>query len=124
MSWKERPSPAPSSPKPRSKERPSEPRRDTSAHETTIFAAELGETVFVDLHGMSVDEARDELDKFLDTEFMNGTEVVKIVHGRGEQKLRKMVENHLAKHKLVEYHRGSQSPSQQGAVTFAVLAKK
>ncbi len=93
-------------------------------HEAAIFAAELGDAINVDLHGLSVEDATRELDSFLHHEFMNGTEVVKIIHGRGEQKLQKAVEKLLHNHPVVEYFRGSNSPTQMNAVTYAVLSRK
>lgn len=102
-----------------------EPAQTPSGHEATVFGAELGgPCVSVDLHGMTVEEAMNELDTVLDREFMAGTEVVKIIHGRGEQKLRRAVEGLLSKHQLVEFWRGSNAPTQAGAVTYAVLARK
>ncbi|MBU1348441.1 Smr/MutS family protein [Patescibacteria group bacterium] len=106
-------------------ERPTEPMQELSEHEAAVFGAELGgECASVDLHGMTIREATDALDASLDTEFMAGTEVVKIIHGRGEQKLRKAVEALLSTHQLVEYWRGSNAPTQAGAVTYAALARK
>ncbi len=93
-------------------------------HESAIFAAELGDAVKIDLHGLSVEDATRELDSFLHHEFMNGTEVVKIIHGRGEQKLQKAVMKSLHDNKIVEYFRGSNSPTQMNAVTYAVLSRK
>jgi DNA-nicking Smr family endonuclease len=93
-------------------------------HEAAIFSAELGDSVSVDLHGLDIESALRELDAFLHHEFMNETEVVKIIHGRGEQKLKNAVEKFLSTHGVVEYYRGSNSPSQAGAVTYAVLSRK
>ena len=95
-----------------------------SDHEAAVFAAELGESVSLDLHGMPVDDAVRELDAFLNHEIMTGTDVVKIIHGRGEERLRRAVEKYLKANPLVEYSRGSQAPAQAGAVTYAVLIRK
>jgi len=92
--------------------------------EAAVFAAELGDAISLDLHGLDVESAKHELDSFLNREFMQGTRVVKIIHGRGAEKLRRMVEQRLTKTPFVDYSRGAQSPSQQGAITYAVLAKK
>lgn len=92
--------------------------------ESSIFAAELGSAKSVDLHGLNIPAAEKELDAFLDREFMAETEVVKIIHGRGEQKIKQFVEKFLAKHPLVEHWRGSQNPAEQNAVTYAVLGRK
>ena len=108
------------------KEREPKPKSEQiSDHEASVFAAELGgEVAELDLHGLDVEDTRRELDKFLNHEFMQGSDAVKIIHGRGEQKLQKTVENFLSGHDLVEYFRGSQDPKQAGAVTYAVLAQK
>ncbi|MFH1077931.1 MAG: Smr/MutS family protein [Patescibacteria group bacterium] len=106
-------------------ERPTAQAESPSEHEAAVFGAELGgECASVDLHGIRVQEAVETLDALIDKEFMSGTEVVKIIHGRGEQKLRRAVEEHLSKHQLVEFWRGSNAPTQAGAVTYAVLARK
>lgn len=98
---------------------------DTRAdHEAAVFAAELGDAPEVDLHGLTMEEALNRLETFLHHEFMHGTETVKIIHGRGEEILRKAVQKTLSSHPLVEYSRGSNNPKQAGAVTFAVLARK
>ncbi|MBI4138574.1 Smr/MutS family protein [Candidatus Uhrbacteria bacterium] len=108
---KERPSPLPQRPK-------------NAEHETAIFAAEIGHAAPIDLHGLDTERARAETDAFLDRSFMNGEEVVKIIHGRGELKLKRVVEEILRNHPLVEYFRGSQSPSESNAVTYVRLARK
>lgn len=92
--------------------------------EATVFAAELGETVSIDLHGLHVDEAKAQLENFLHHEFMEGTEVVKIIHGRGTMKLKEAVQQLLEKESIVEYFRQSQNPSEMNAVAYAVLSKR
>ena len=91
-------------------------------HEAAIFAAELGGAPEIDLHGLATDEAIRELDAFIHREIMRGTEVVKIIHGRGDGILRKTVQKWLASQKeTVLYFRDTDNHLQQGAVTFAVL---
>lgn len=92
--------------------------------ESSIFAAELGGAKSLDLHGLTVPVAERELDEFIDRAFMNEIETVKIIHGRGNQKIRAIVEKRLAVHPLVEFWRGSQNPAEQNAVTYAVLGRK
>lgn len=100
---------------------PPEPVR-TDPHESAIFAAELGESPEIDLHGESVDVALSLLDAFLNHEFVAGTEVVKIIHGRGEGKLREAIHDALGKQTtLVASFRDAQSRKQQGGVTYAAL---
>ncbi len=96
----------------------------TNPYENAVFAAELGECPEVDLHGMSSDLALHELDRFLHQELMQDAEVIRIIHGRGEQILRKKIHAWLTKQKdldLVAYFRDAQNASQQNAVTYAAL---
>lgn len=91
-------------------------------HESAIFAAELGEATELDLHGQDVNLAVSQLDQFINHEFVAGTDVVKIIHGRGTGKLRDAIHAWLKKHpQMVAYFRDARGPSQQGGVTFAAL---
>ncbi|MBI5655115.1 Smr/MutS family protein [Candidatus Uhrbacteria bacterium] len=102
-----------------------EPSENTDPYEPAFFAAELGEAPEINLHGMSVDEALSEVDRFLHQELMRGSEVIRIIHGHGEQKLRAAIDKWLARQKeldLVAAYRGAQHRSgQQNAVTYAAL---
>lgn len=109
-------------------ERPKEPApelpRPSDQYETAIFAAELGSAPEIDLHGETVDEALVRLDQFINHEFVAGTEVVKIIHGRGSGKLRAAIHDYLRKQtELVAYFRDAQTPAQQGGATYAALHK-
>lgn len=92
--------------------------------EALIFAAELGDAPHVDLHGLSEHEAIRELDAALDRAFMRRERVLKIIHGRGTEKLKLAVGKFLKTHSLVSASRESEHPAQSGAVTYAVLAKR
>lgn len=92
--------------------------------ESAIFAAELGEAPEIDLHGQSVDAAIRELDDFLHQELMRGSEAVRIIHGRGNQILRKAIHVWLAKQQqleLVAGFRDAQNQREQNGVTYAAL---
>lgn len=92
--------------------------------ESAIFAAELGEAPEIDLHGLSADQALHELETFLHSELMRGSEVIRIIHGRGSQILRKKIHEWLKKQQsadLVALFRDAQNPAQQNAVTYAAL---
>lgn len=108
---------------PMSSERPS---AEQNPHETTAFAAELNEeTSTVDLHEMTVDEAVYALDSAVNHAFMEGEEAIRIIHGRGEGRLRQAVQDHLrGQTELVAYFRDSHAPGQTGGVTIAVLHSK
>ncbi|MBU2509118.1 MAG: Smr/MutS family protein [Patescibacteria group bacterium] len=82
-----------------------------SEYEAASFAAELGSAEEVDLHGMDTESAMHELDKALNHGFMTEVEVIKIIHGRGEQKLRNAVESYLKKCQFVELWRSSNNPA-------------
>jgi len=94
--------------------------------ESAIFAAELGEAPEIDLHGETVDAALHDLDRFLHQELMRGSEVIRIIHGRGNQILHKAIHVWLEKQKkldLVSYFRDAQNPREQNAVTYAALPR-
>lgn len=93
----------------------------TSPFEDALFAAELGDAPFVDLHGCTIDQAVHQLDQFLNHEFVSGTEAVKVVHGRGSGKMREAIHHFLKTQKLVAAFRDSNAPGEQGGVTIAAL---
>ncbi|OGL74454.1 hypothetical protein A3E39_01640 [Candidatus Uhrbacteria bacterium RIFCSPHIGHO2_12_FULL_60_25] len=94
----------------------------TNPHESAIFAAELGEAPEINLHGESVDVAIRLLDAFVNHEFVAGTDVVKIIHGRGEGRLHDAVRDYLkSQTELVAFFRDAQAKGQQGGVTYAAL---
>lgn len=93
--------------------------------ERKIFAADLGkEAPVFDLHGMRVDEALKEAEHILYTEFEKGTEILELIHGRGEGKLKQAIQDFLKSYPLVEYFRSSQHPSKMDASTFILLTRK
>jgi DNA-nicking Smr family endonuclease len=105
-------------------EAPKLPARSISDFEAAVFAAELGTAERIDLHGMTREDTVSELDKFLNHQFMEKTEVVKIIHGRGDQILKRAVEQYLKRCPFIEYFRNSNNPNESGGVTYAVIAKK
>ena len=94
----------------------------TSPHETAILAAELGSSVpTIDLHGDSADDAIYRLGNFIYSNHPLGTEVLKIIHGRGTQKLRRAIHEWLKSQKDILYFRDAEAPGQQGGVTYVVI---
>jgi dsDNA-specific endonuclease/ATPase MutS2 len=89
--------------------------------EIAIFAAEVGHAPEIDLHGKSRHEALGLLESFLNHEFVAGTEVVKIIHGRGNGILRNAIHKSLDGHELVARFRDADDPAQKGGVTYAAL---
>ena len=66
------------------------------------------------LLGRTTDEARDEVEKYLDDAFLAGLAAVRLVHGKGSGALRKAVRDLLAAHPLVESFRDGE-PGEGGA---------
>lgn len=99
--------------------------KEKDQYELEIFATELGgEAPVVDLHELTKDEAIGQLDQFINHEFVSGTEVIKIIHGRGTGKLRDSIHDFLRDHDLVARFRDADDPNQKGGVTFAALYSK
>jgi DNA-nicking Smr family endonuclease len=111
-------------PKPSTPKETSVERTTASEFEAALFAAELGGAPEIDLHGQSTDLALSEMETFLHAHLMSGSEVVRIIHGRGEQILRNSIMKRLGelkKQELVAAFRDTTNPAQQGAVTLVAL---
>ena len=94
----------------------------TSPYEAAIFAAEIGEAPSIDLHEENVNIALARLETFLHHEMMSGTEVIKIIHGRGTGTLRGAIHIWLQKQTaLVPYFRDTETTHGAGGVTYAAL---
>ena len=73
------------------------------------------------LLGRRADEARDQVEQYLDDAFMAGLTTVRVVHGKGTGTLRRVVREMLAAHPLVESFRDGE-PGEGGAgATVAAL---
>lgn len=94
--------------------------------EAAIFAAELTPNYepALDLHGLSVDAAKHELEEAINHAFMRREGVLKIIHGRGQEKLKFLVEKALKTHPVVDGWRGATDMPSIGAVTYAVLSRR
>ncbi len=97
--------------------------REHADAEAAIFAAELGHVPTIDLHGQTPDQAISLLDAFLNHECLQGTEAVKIIHGRGSGKLRTAVLAFLKEHPLAHLVKDASHVGQQGGVTYVALEK-
>lgn len=106
-------------------EKPPQSEPIVDSFEAAIFAAELGsEAPELDLHGLTVDEAVSEADRFINHEAVAGAEVVKLIHGRGEGKLRTVLHTWLKGQRgLVARFRDSNKPGEQGGVTYVALER-
>ncbi|PKK82846.1 MAG: hypothetical protein CVT49_11695 [candidate division Zixibacteria bacterium HGW-Zixibacteria-1] len=56
----------------------------------------------IDLRGMTVEEARESLDKFLDSAMLSGLQQLYVIHGKGTGKLRKELTEFLKRHSAVD----------------------
>ncbi len=102
-----------------------EARPDSQRSESLILAAELGDSLSLDLHDADdVEEGMRMLDQFLNQGFLEGAEVVEIIHGRGTGAMRRAVHGFLKDHALVKFFRDAENPSSVLGATYAVLEKK
>ena len=75
-----------------------------SAKQGAKAAYDSGNTVSREIHlrGMTVEEAKEELDRFLDRAVVAGLQQVYVIHGKGSGVLRKMLTEYLRNHPEVE----------------------
>ena len=87
-----------------------------------LFAADMlcdDDPGVLDLHGMTVEEARAALDLFLDHSLVAELNRVKVIHGKGQGTLAMFVRDALGKDKRVKTFRPS--TNQIGAAVVALL---
>ncbi len=71
-----------------------------------------GKNPELDLHGMSVDQAKSEIDSFLIEQINAGNGLVKIIHGWGTGKLQKQIGEYLRTHEDVKQLHPTANPGQ------------
>ena len=76
----------------------------------------------VHLRQMRVEEALLKLDKYLDTAFVSGLHHVRIVHGKGQGKVRSAVLEWVENHPHVDSFRGAELEEGGWGVTLVTLA--
>lgn len=74
-----------------------------------------------DLRGMTLDEAIDTVDKFLDDAALLSLNEVSIIHGKGTGILRQGIASHLRGHPHVKAHRGGKYGEGEDGVTVVTL---
>jgi DNA mismatch repair protein MutS2 len=85
-----------------------------------LFQAEAGADVpEVDLHGMRADEAVSYAEQLLQSSFVSGERVIRLIHGKGEGRLRESLHSWLRTHRLVARWREAAS----GGVTLVALVE-
>lgn len=75
----------------------------------------------INLLGKTVDEALNDLDKYLDDAYLAHLPSVRIVHGKGTGALRSAVQNHLKKTKFVDSYRLGEFGEGDAGVTIATF---
>jgi len=79
--------------------------------------------LFVDLHGLTVEEAIEKLDPYIDEAHYQGRERAHIIHGFGTGRLRKGIHKWLKEHQLVEKYELASIEQGGGGVTIVHLKK-
>jgi DNA mismatch repair protein MutS2 len=74
-----------------------------------------------DVRGERVDDALDQLDRFIDASLVDGRPIVFVVHGHGTGALRSAVRNHLHGHRGVRSYRAGEQSEGGDGVTIAIL---
>jgi DNA mismatch repair protein MutS2 len=98
--------------------------RDMQGRGTEVKLRQSREVADAELNliGRTTDEARDEIDKFLDEAFLQGYAHIRIIHGHGTGALRRAVAELLRHHPHVESF--SQAPENQGGAGATVVELK
>lgn len=96
---------------------------DTVSKPAPDFAeAELGDVPELDLHGRRGDAIRWLIDDFVAEKAVGGWRACRIVHGRGDGRLRSEVHRLLAANPQVAAFTDSAFPERVGGVTLVLLA--
>lgn len=77
----------------------------------------------INVIGLTADEARERVDKFLDQSFLAGVDSVRIIHGYGKGILRKAIAEFLSQHPQVESFRPAPPEKGGGGATLVELKK-
>jgi len=97
-------------------------RMQQSGTEVKLKQAREGVDAELNLIGRTTDDAREEVDKFLDEAYLNGHTHVRIIHGHGTGALRRAVAELLRTHPHVE--RFDLAPENQGGAGATVVELK
>jgi DNA mismatch repair protein MutS2 len=83
---------------------------------------EFSVSVVLDLRGKRVDEALQELEKFLDRAIVSGAPFVEIIHGKGTGALRSAVHNYLSQRLEISLFRPGEIHEGGDGITIATIA--
>ena len=77
----------------------------------------------LDLRGLTIDEALDELDRRLDAAFLAGLPFIRVIHGKGTGRLRQAIREHMRDNPYVtSYESGGETEGGDG-VTVVKLSR-
>jgi len=91
------------------------------AHPYTFQKAHAHVSPEIDLRGLTLDEAEDQLEQYLDKAILTGLEQVSVIHGKGTGKLQKGLQGVLEKHSHVVRHRYGNAHEGGVGVTIVYL---
>jgi DNA mismatch repair protein MutS2 len=103
--------------------KPSSPAAKLQSVTVTAERGEAGASDEINVIGMTVEEATDRLDKFLDDAALARKTRIRIIHGHGTGALRKGIGKFLATHPLVEKHLFETEEHGGKAITIVELQK-
>jgi DNA-nicking Smr family endonuclease len=87
-----------------------------------VSIAEMNpDTPTLDLHGLRVHEAEIAVDQFVDKMFLEKIRVIRVVHGKGSERLAQLIPPRIRQNIMVEAVFSSRNLHELGAVVYAVL---
>jgi DNA mismatch repair protein MutS2 len=105
-------------------ERVARPKKDEEAERTPVTqSSQSSPGMELDLRGMTAEEARQRLDRYLDDAAMSTLPWVRIIHGKGTGVLRRTVREFLSGHPLVTSHEAARPKDGGEGVTLAQLVE-
>lgn len=105
-------------------ERVARPEKDEEPERTPVTqSSQSSPGMELDLRGMTAEEARQRLDRYLDDAAMSTLPWVRIIHGKGTGVLRRTVREFLSGHPLVTSHEAARPKDGGEGVTLAQLVK-
>jgi DNA mismatch repair protein MutS2 len=76
----------------------------------------------LDLRGWRVDDALDEVDRYLNNAALAGMPFVRILHGKGTGALRQAIRQELSHHPLVKSQKSAEAKDGGDGITVVTLA--
>lgn len=92
-----------------------------AARQSLTLQKAISSSMELHLRHMRAEDAERELERFIDDAVLAGFPSVRIVHGKGEGILRKIVQSYLRKHKGVQSYRDANPDEGGQGVTIAVM---